>query len=355
MARALNGVDVEVDRLENENNVRRDIYYFFTIGCEWAQANNGGPCLACGHFRVSSFGKMINNLNDRIIEQFNAAFLHIDRDVKIVSLYNAGSFLNNQEVPLRARKYIFEEIARKKHIKRIIIESLPCYLEKEKIGEIKTILKGKEIEIGIGVDSLNGFVRKICINKGQKLTHQLEALEKIKSYDLLPLAYVLLKPVFLSEIEAIQEAVDTIKFLVGKGVNRISLEPISIQPGSFAHYLYRKRLYSCPSVWSVQEVVNQVKNLDVHLKIGGWQYRPQPIRGIKEHRCPNGCHEKFSEAFRELNGTGNYNKLLELSCACKKDWIKRCEREKNLLQNMKEFISLFDTIEENGPEISIEE
>ncbi|RKX76096.1 MAG: hypothetical protein DRP87_12810 [Spirochaetes bacterium] len=55
-----------------------------------------------------------------------------------------------------------------------------------------------------------------------------EAVNLIEEYGFQSLAYILIKPPFLSEQEAIEEAIDTVKIAFELGFDAVSIEPLSV-------------------------------------------------------------------------------------------------------------------------------
>jgi len=87
------------------------------------------------------------------------------------------------------------------------------------------------------------------------------------------LAYVNQKPPFLTEKEAINDAIETSVFAFNNGVDTVSIEPTSLQAHSLVDYLYQMGSYRVPWLWSVIEVVRGIygeldRGLD--LRLGGY-------------------------------------------------------------------------------------
>lgn len=329
----LNGQEGMVDRI-GDKPAARSILYFYSRGCSWA--NHGGPCLACGHYRVSSRGNTVGA--DDFASQCHEGLQQLSEDIRVLSLYNGGSFLSKDEVPLGALKYIFKAIRDRQNIERVIIESLPEFVTVEYLERLKRWLGHKELEIGVGVDAVSGDVRELCVNKGCALATQLKALRTIRDAGCLPLSYVLVKPPFLSEEEAVVEAVRSVDVLISEGFPRVSLEPVSLQPGSFATYLHSRRLFYVPSLWTVQEVVRQVTRCDVELRIGGWQYRPKPMETFVDTACSQACRVNAMRALDGLNGTGHADGLLALDCECRRSSRSRSEWNRGVVDTIRAFV-----------------
>jgi hypothetical protein len=323
-----------VDCNVNGAQAKREIYYFFSKGCDWAF--DGGPCLMCGHYRATKGGSKVKSEN--LVKQFNTPFKTITKDIKIICLYNAGSFLNNEEIPQKAFKKILIRIGKSNEIEKVILESLPQYITPDLLTAMRDHLGNKKIEIGIGFDSTNEFVRKYCINKGADIIEQFNTINLLKKTNITPLCYILLKPPFLSEKEAIEDTVNSIEELHSKGFVVFSIEPVSIQTGSFVQYLYKKKQYKPPSFWALQEVIRRIKDMPIEVRIGGWQYRPSPYYSLKDYRCEYGCHVHFEKGIKNINIGKGYETLLNIKCTCKKEWERKIESEEDNVEKIKNFL-----------------
>jgi radical SAM enzyme (TIGR01210 family) len=152
--------------------------------------------------------------------------------------YIEGNNLNPNEFPVYALEFglrLFAELG----IKRITIESRPQYITDRTLDVLENIAKScnLEIEIGIGLETIDDNIRNYCVFKGFNLNAFKEAVERINErQNLRVLAYVLLKPPFISEAEAIVDVEKTIEEAFKLGVNAVSLEVMSIQEFTLVEY-----------------------------------------------------------------------------------------------------------------------
>lgn len=177
-------------------------------GCEWAKT--GGPCNMCNYYLQCD--KRITTTN--LINQFQNAIAKYDfnRDkIGRIDIFNSGSFLNNKEVPEKARLEIMKLINNIKSVKEVLIESRPEFIKKKKIKKLQSVSGKKTLIIGIGLESSDNYIRETCVNKGFNLKVFENAVRIIKDVNCVLNTYVLVKPPFLSEKEAIDDAVKTIK------------------------------------------------------------------------------------------------------------------------------------------------
>ena len=139
-----------------------------TRGCSWALSEHGG-CSMCGYY-LDANKKDVSAT--QIINQFDHAFDNKINEIKqdsnnfILKIFNSGSFLDEIEIPKNVRNYILEKISKVEKIKEIVIESRVEYITSEKLVEIKEVLNNKHIEIAIGLETVNDYIRNCYINKG---------------------------------------------------------------------------------------------------------------------------------------------------------------------------------------------
>jgi len=240
------------DRLLNEVGNELTII-LRTRGCEWALGDNGG-CSMCGYISDANIDD-VNSQN--IINQFDYAFQNsldkIQNDSRpfIIKIFNSGSFFDSTEIPKAAREYIYGKIAQTKNIKELVIESRPEYINHENLDEIKKFLPNKYIEVGIGLETVNDYIRINYINKGFKYIDFLEAFKKCKDHKIGVKAYLLFKPPFLSEQAAIDDCKKSIKKMLEIKINSISINPANIQKGTLVESLWFQNRYRSPWIYSI--------------------------------------------------------------------------------------------------------
>lgn len=271
-----------------------------TRGCSWRK------CYMCGYWSES------RDLNNNVLkEQIDLVFEKLG-DVKILKVFTSGSFLDEREIPLELRSYFLDK-CREIGIKKLIIESRPEFVEKEKLKDFR----GIELEIGIGLETANDFIRDQCINKGFSFSDFLKSAEIIKREGFRVKCYLLLKPPFLSESEAIRDLKDSAE-KVKDYVDLISVNLMNIQKGTLVERLWERGLYRPPWLWSVLEVLKGISKEVICDPVAGGK-----IRG--PHNCGR-CDKDFVSAIKLFSLTQDKS-LLELDCECKKIWLRALELE----------------------------
>jgi radical SAM enzyme (TIGR01210 family) len=295
-------------------NYKRAVVYLMSNGCEWALKNAQG-CTMCGHLaRQARRDKTISV--DDYLQQFEKEFGKNDfKKYPLLNLYNNGSFLNDNEIPSKARREMLKMINTNPDIKMLVLETRPEFVTEEKVKEIKRLIPNKRIELAIGLEIKDDFYRTICINKGFSL-RQFDLAASIITKHVNLRTYVFLKPLLLTEKESIEQAIETIEYAFAKGATTVSLEACTIQDYTLTKYLYDRGLYSTPWLWSIVEVVKRVKTPG-KLIVGLFQFYPSP--DTVPHNCDQ-CNEGVMETIRQYNRTLDLKAFDGLTCKCKKKW-----------------------------------
>ena len=223
--------------------------------------------------------------------------------------------MNDNEIPEEARRGMLKRINEDPNIKMLVLETRPEFVTEEKVKEIKDLIPDKHVELGVGLEIKDDFYRGICINKGFSLRRFNISANIITKYLKLR-TYVLLKPLFLTEKESIEEAIKTVEYAFAVGATTVSLEPCTIQDYTFMKYLYERGLYNTPWLWSIVEVVKRVKKPG-KLIVGLFKFFPSP--SAVPNNCPQ-CNEKVMERIIQYNRTLDLKSFSGLSCRCRKQW-----------------------------------
>lgn len=302
-------------------------------GCAWARK---GGCTMCGEFEGSFKRTDLLDHPELHVAQF-AASVGDERVWQVVNderaplewirIYQEGNYTNLDEVNIQSQEKILRLALRIKDVRRITIESRPEYITDRSVTFLKKIFDGSdvELEIGMGLEAQDRVIRNICINKQGSNDQFRRAVNLLAKSGFRSLAYVLLKPPFLSEEEAIVEAIKTIHFAADIGFSRISFEPMSIHSYTLVDALAKSGIYQPPWLWSVVEVVKACHGVGGMLGIGGIGYYPLPVEYCR-NRCEDepACSDAFTRAIINWNATRDVEVFSGLSCACKRGWMIDC-------------------------------
>lgn len=308
-------------------------------GCEHYKKTGG--CSMCSHFNGTPIHKVTDKnykaqwdsvISGRAIEikDFNFNL----NNYPVVCLYNLGSLFNENEISLSAIKYIFKSLNNYKGVKKVIVESRAEYVTPEAIKNIKDVYSGI-VEVGIGVESTNKTIRELCHHKGiNDIKIIKDAVKTLHDYGFKALAYVNFKPVFLTEKEAVEDAIKTSVDCFDMGFDAVSIEPTSLQDYSLANYLYEMGQYRVPWLWSIEKIVEgiyeQKETSGLDIRIGGY-FDEEVLSGsqgvgfegkneIFPHLTSSNCYlcsGEYIDGIKKFNATYDINYLKN---------IKRCSR-----------------------------
>ncbi len=355
--------EVEINKFFlNGETVDRVMIVLRSNGCKHYKTNGG--CSMCAHLNGSPLNETITHQN--YVEQWDSvitgAFLEDTEhsfdlnDYPVVCVYNLGSLLNSEEIQLDTVRYIFSSLNKYKGIKKVIIESRAEYVTLEVLMAIKEVYDGI-VEVGIGVESTNYTIRELCHHKAiQDKAIIATAVNNLHKCNMKALAYVNFKPVFLTEQEAIDDAIRTATDCILKyNFDAVSIEPTSLQENSLANHMYNLGLYRVPWLWSLRDIIHgiydNVQYEDIDIRLGGY-FDEQVLSGsqgvgfsgrneIFPHMTSsNCCHctNKVVEAIKRFNMTYNVQDLddIEECPHCYNLWLdsKRIRDSRSIIQRI---------------------
>jgi len=244
-------------------------------------------------------------------------------------------------MPEEARMHIYGSLNKIKEIQHVIFESRAEFIRDHDMQLLRKSLPDKKIEIGLGLESSNAFIREECLNKGLDINKFLDALKMLRKNNINSLAYILLKPPFLDERPAIEDAIASINWAFDNGVDVVSLEPSSVQLYTLIHLLYNMNLFRPPWIWSLFKVVKNTGNKG-QIRIGGFEFFPRPT--ISTHNCPV-CNNYCANAVDEYNTSHNVSIIsnaLKMECECKKTWEASLQTSADIKENIDNFLNAYD-------------
>lgn len=273
-----------------------------TCGC--SHFHKGG-CSMCGY----NFGPGVDVPPSSVLKQFLNGLKDLG-EIRFLKLYTSGSFLDEDEVSDEIVESVLKTC--KDRGLRLLFETRPEYVTPARIGRIQFI--HDDIEVALGLESANDTVLKCSINKGFTVKDYDRASETLRERDVDIRTYVLLKPPFLTEAEAIRDSVATMAHAAEVSAT-LSLNPVNVQKGTFAERLWRSWSFRPPWLWSVLEVLRSSKGLGVKVVC-------DPTGGGKErgaHNCGR-CDEVILDSIRGFSQSQDYSRLGAPECGCKNVW-----------------------------------
>jgi len=213
-------------------------------GCWWSKRSG---CLMCGYNNDCLPSVTPENL----ITQFEKAMEKYDGQ-QYIKIYNSGSFFDPGEIGIDARKRILEMAGKK--AKKVLVESRPEFVNQKVLDTALGYVK--DLEIAIGLETADDGVRDKSINKGFKFADFERAAKLARKNGASIRTYLLMKPLYMTEGEAITDALESIK-VAGPLSDVISVNPMNIQNNTVVEQQWKKSLYRPPWLWSLLEVLKR--------------------------------------------------------------------------------------------------
>jgi hypothetical protein len=277
------------------------VIIFRTRGCYWARASG---CSMCGY--VNDVAQEVTP--DDLAHQLRGVLAR-HAEQPLVKVYTSGNFFDDHEVSPGIRTTILKELGDR--CEKVIVETLSHLLRRDQLDE--ALAHVDALEIALGLESTNETVLRQSVNKVWGLKEHARAAALAREAGATVKTYLLVKPPFLTEGEAIEDAVRS-----GRDADphsdTISFNPVNVQARTLVDRLYRRGEYRPPWLWSVVEVLERTRDLKAlvksHPTAGGL------ARGA--HNC-GACDRRVVDAVEEFS-LGLRRDFRDLDCACREVW-----------------------------------
>ena len=279
----------------------------------------------CGHYAGTTRGVM--PAPEEYMRQFGRELALYDlRDIDVLSIYNSGSILNQNEIGKTALHKIFEYIRNHTQIKKVVLESRAEYIDRSKIENLLDVLgPHRRLSIAIGLETSDDMSRLLCLNKGCTTAQIEQAAGSVKDIVDIQL-YVLLGLPFLTECEALDSAVKSLHCAQRMDADEIHIEPLTLQRYTLVEMLYKQGLLRLPSLYTLYEVIRAVVP-DIKPYVSPFHHMPRP--DIIPQGCPL-CTERLIDGLlNRYNINRNRVNLEYEPCVCLDAWKERLEIKDN--------------------------
>ena len=290
-----------------------------TKGCVWWWKSG---CTFCGYF---------NDVRDDVTaeDMFSqweeAKRVTSDfRDCKMVKVYTSGTFFEDRENPPEWQEHVLRETYQMGL--HLVVEAQAQMCTPEKLEWVAERHPG--CTVAIGLEAYDNTVLRFHANKGFSLKQWHKAVEILRDNSLRVKTYLLFKPPFMSEGDALEHTISWVSE-VSKISDEVSINPMNIQRGTIVDRLFRNREYRPPWLWSLVEMIirthDDVSKTDcrviVHPTAGG------KSRG--SHNCGS-CDSEVVAAIERYSVSGNLGEFNGLECECKKVWLSEIQNDSAL-------------------------
>jgi radical SAM enzyme (TIGR01210 family) len=277
-----------------------------TRGCYWADLKG---CSMCGYAK-DTLGRSASA--DEIAAQLEAA-LRRYRDEPYVKIYTSGSFLDDREVDPASRVAIARAFSGR--ARRLLFETLPEFVTDDRLGPLRDAFAG-ELEGALGLESTQPEVLAQFVNKNSAPEAYFAAATRLKAAGVRTKAYLLLKPPYLTEREAVRDVLQSIR-LAAPRFETLSVNPVHIQSGTVVEWLYRRGRYRPPWLWSLVEVLAEGAKARGPSRLVSFPTAGGLPRG--PHNCGQ-CDARVLAALEAASLDQAFGSLGDLRCRCQDEW-----------------------------------
>jgi radical SAM enzyme (TIGR01210 family) len=196
----------------------KPLVWFPSRGCVWSLS---GGCTMC------NFGMTSRQLDmDEVLAQWDQLLERLGEGIQRLHIGPGGSFFTDAEVPAAVRVAVIRRLARLPFLRAVGMETRAPFVTEQKLEEVVSALPPsvERLTLGFGLECVSDLPRLVCINKGYGPTEILRTLDIMRTVEsrhagltIAFEAYVMLKPIFMSEQEAIGEALQTIDWVLRHG------------------------------------------------------------------------------------------------------------------------------------------
>jgi archaeosine synthase beta-subunit len=204
-----------------------------------------------------------------------------------IKLYNSGSFFDPRAIPTEDHLGIAARVA---DFERVIVECHPA-LVGAACFRFKEILSG-QLEVAMGLETVHPEILE-RLNKRMTTGQFEEAAKILRKKDIDLRVFILVKPPFMMEEEALEWAVRSLEFAFESGATAATLIPTRAGNGAMDE-LSRAREFSPPSLATLEAAIAH----GIAMNKGRVFADVWDVRAAS--RCP-GCHERRIARLQAMN------------------------------------------------------
>jgi radical SAM enzyme (TIGR01210 family) len=270
-------------------------------------------CTMCPFTNENNYGA--ERTYETLLEQVGTVLVRRDNEpaYSVLALYNDGSFFAPREVSEEIQLAIAERVATS-GVAHLIVESLPQFITAKSIGPFVERLGSVTLEIGVGLQSSDDLVRETLVNT--RITRPIfeRAIATMRQYGVVPKVYLMIKPPFLTDGEAITDVVQSVSYVRSLGIDGVTLCPTRLSRNTVAWQLYQNGVYQPPNLWTVVEATRRAKESS-EVRVACINLRGTDFDSVFPDSCPN-CADSIVDALILFGETGDPMNL-PVSCSCR--------------------------------------
>jgi radical SAM enzyme (TIGR01210 family) len=256
----------------------------------------------------------------------------VNRPVDLL-IETSGSFFDNREVKPDLRTWMLQRFG-ELSLRCVIVETRTDILGDQSLESCVEMVRPAKLVVEFGVESLDPWVLKHCINKDTRPGSVLQALQQVQNKGAAATANVLLGAPFLSLAEQIVDSSRTLRGVLGMGFDTAVLFPTNVKHYTLTGWLHDQGLYSAPSLWALIDVLRGLApELLTRIDISWHRPRPDYHPGYAtKYLGPDtclACYPQVAVILDQWRSSADRSALLtelsEIRCSCR-DEHEACKR-----------------------------
>ncbi|MGF6881754.1 radical SAM enzyme (TIGR01210 family) [Nocardia sp. GP40] len=234
-------------------------------------------------------------------------------DYSTLALYNDGSFFAPREVPVDVQLDIAGQVAAT-GVRRLVVESLPGFLTAGTLSPFVDALGDVQLEVGIGLQSAHRLIRETLVNTRITQDQFESALTVMNGLGVVPKVYLMIKPPFLTDAEAVTDVLDSTAYLADLGIEQVTLCPTRLAPNTVAWWLYQHGHYTAPNLWTVLDAVRGA-HTNTAVRVACINMRGTDFDSVYPDSCP-ACADDIVAGLVSYSISGDLTDL-PTGCGCR--------------------------------------
>lgn len=241
----------------------KTLIWYHNRGCAWASE---AGCTMCNFGE----GREVPE-DDLVLADFRAELQRLDPGSRFVHLGPGGSFFVRRELSVEMRRKLVELTTTLPFLEGLGFETRANTIRQDRIETLLSLLPPHvtELSLGFGLESANEFILRVAVNKNERIADFEHAISEIAAVQrrhptrrVVSDCYILLKPPFLTEAEAIDDAIRSVTWALDRGVETVTLFPNTLKNRTLCSHLAGKSdeappyRYQTPWLHSVFDVLN---------------------------------------------------------------------------------------------------
>lgn len=296
--------------------------WFRTRGC---RHDYQGGCTMCNY----GVGDIVHPR--AMVSYVYDALKAIDVPVYELLISPSGNMLDSWEVPDEARSQIYKLVSNFP-CDTFLIETRAETIDAKRVEQLVSQVPEKTLGIEIGLESAVPWILKYCVNKDMSLEEYSSAIKILAEHNVRSYANVSLGTAFLSEAEAIKDAVFTTNWAFEQGTDVCVVFPLHVKPYTLLHWLWENNMYTPISLWSLVEVLKLLgpdlcskTEISWYKSYFGEEHSNEKWISASPTTCPE-CIDQVMPLLDQYRDMQSYETVLELdsySCECHDRWRKQ--------------------------------